>query len=226
MKSSVKKKILNFRWPLFGLFGKFVIDLVFSTVRIESIDFEKARQEIESGRCLVAFWHSRMLMVSYVYKGRGAAILVSRSNDGEMMAQVLERKGHNPVRGSTSRSGVRALAQLIKAVKEDNCPAVIVPDGPRGPRFKVQPGIIALAQKTGYPIVPISCSAKRMKVFSSWDRFVLPYPFNEGRVIYGGPISVPAELGRDAREHYRVKLENELNRITKAVDGYYGHQID
>jgi lysophospholipid acyltransferase (LPLAT)-like uncharacterized protein len=226
MKASLKKKILDSQWPLFGLFGKFVIDLIFSTVRIESIDLEQARQEIDSGRCLVAFWHSRMLMVSYIYKGRGAAILVSRSNDGEMMAQVLERQGHNPVRGSTSRSGVRALSRLIKAVKEENRPAVIVPDGPRGPRFKVQPGIIALAQKTGYPIVPISYSARRMKVFSSWDRFILPYPFNEGRVIYGGPVSVPAELDQDAREHYRIKLENELNRITRAVDGYYGHQID
>ena len=226
MKASLKKKILDFQWPLFGLFGKFVIDLIFSTVRIESIDLEKARREIESGRCLFACWHSRILMASYVYKGLGAAILVSRSNDGEMMAQVLERQGHNPVRGSTSRSGVRALSQLIKTVKEKNCSAAIVPDGPRGPRFKVQPGIIALAQKTEYPIVPISCSARRMKIFPSWDRFILPYPFNEGRVIYGGPISVPSELDRDARELHRMKLENELNRITKAVDGYYGHQIE
>lgn len=226
MKGSCKEKLVNLRWPLFGLFGKFVIDLLFSTVRIEFIDLEKARQEIESGRCLVAFWHSRMLMVSYVYKGRGGAILVSRSNDGEMMAQVLERQGHNPVRGSTSRSSVRALSRLIKEVKDKNCPAVIVPDGPRGPRFKVQPGIIALSQKTGYPIVPMSCSARRVKVFSSWDRFILPYPFNEGRVIYGEPISVPRELDPNVREMYRVRLEDELNRITKAVDSHYGHQID
>jgi lysophospholipid acyltransferase (LPLAT)-like uncharacterized protein len=166
-----------------------------------------------------------MLMVSYVYKGRGAAILVSRSNDGEMMAQVLERQGHFPIRGSTSRSGVRALSRLIKAVKEKNCPGVIVPDGPRGPRFKVQPGIIALAQKTGYPIVPISFSARRVKVFPSWDRFILPYPFNKGRVIYGDPIQVPSELNPDTREVYRTKLENEMNRITREVDSYYGHNI-
>jgi len=226
MKGSFKEKLVNLRWPLFGIFGKLFIDFIFSTVRIQSVNYEKAREEIESGECLVAFWHSRMLMVSYVYKGRGAAILVSRSNDGEMMAQVLERQGHRPIRGSTSRSGVRALSQLIKAVKENNCAGVIVPDGPRGPRFKVQPGIIALAQKTGYPIVPISYSAKRVKVFPSWDRFILPYPFNEGRVIYGDPISVPTELDPDARELYRVKLENELNRITQVIDGYYGHQID
>ena len=225
MKGSLKEKLVNLRWPVFGIFGKLLIDVIFSTVRIESVDFEKARKAIESGECLAAFWHSRMLMVSYVYKGRGAAILVSRSNDGEMMAQVLQRQGHFPIRGSTSRSGVRALSQLIKAVKEKNCVGVIVPDGPRGPRFKVQPGIIALAQKTGYPIVPISYSAKRMKVFPSWDRFILPYPFNEGRVIYGDPMQVPSELNSDTRELYRLKLEDEMNRITKEVDRYYGHHI-
>ena len=225
MNGSLKEKLVNLRWPVFGIFGKLVIDVIFSTVRIESVDFEKARKEIQSGECLVAFWHSRMLMVSYVYKGRGGAILVSRSNDGEMMAQVLQRQGHFPIRGSTSRSGVRALSQLIKTVKEKHCAGVIVPDGPRGPRFRVQPGIIALAQKTGYPIVPISCSAKRLKVFPSWDRFILPYPFNEGRVIYGDPIQVPSELNRDTRELYRLRLENEMNRMTREVDRYYGHTI-
>jgi lysophospholipid acyltransferase (LPLAT)-like uncharacterized protein len=226
MKGSFKEKLVNLRWPVFGIFGKLLIDFIFSTVRIESVDYQKARKEIDSGRCLVAFWHSRMLMISYVYKRRGAAILVSRSNDGEMMAQVLERQGHCPIRGSTSRSGVRALSQLIKAVKERNCAGVIVPDGPRGPRFRVQPGIIALAQKTGYPIVPMSYSARRVKVFPSWDRFILPYPFNEGRVIYGDPISVPNELNPDTREFYRMELENAMNRITKEVDSYYGHNIN
>jgi lysophospholipid acyltransferase (LPLAT)-like uncharacterized protein len=226
MKALIKDKLLDVKWPLFGWFCKLVIDLIFSTVRIETVDLEKAREEIESGRCIGAFWHSRMLMVSYVYKGRKAAILVSRSKDGEMMAQVLKCQGHYPIRGSTSRSGVRALSRLIKSVREKNYPGVIVPDGPRGPRFKVQPGVIALAQKTGYPIVPISYSAKKVKVFSSWDRFMLPYPFNEGRVIYGAPISVPSDLDLQEREDYRMKLENELNRITKTVDYYYGHRID
>jgi lysophospholipid acyltransferase (LPLAT)-like uncharacterized protein len=226
MKRSLKEKLVNAKWPVFGIFGKLLIDFVFSTVRIGHLDYEKARKEIESGECLIALWHSRMLMASYVYRKIGAAILVSRSNDGEMMAQVLERQGHRPIRGSSSRSGAPALSQLIKAVKEKHCPGVIVPDGPRGPRFKVQPGIIALAQKTGYPIIPMSCSAKRLKVFSSWDRFILPYPFSEGCLIYGDPVSVPNELMPETRELYRVKLENEMNRITRQVDGYYGHNIN
>jgi lysophospholipid acyltransferase (LPLAT)-like uncharacterized protein len=165
-------------------------------------------------------------MVSYLYKGWGGAVLVSKSKDGEIMTQVLKRQGHETVRGSTSRHGVQAMAKLIKALKADIRPGVVVPDGPRGPRFRVQPGVITLAQKTGYPIVPISYSANKLKVFASWDRFILPYPFSKGRVIYGTPISVPSELDGKTRELYRAKLEDELNLITRTVDHYYGHRID
>ncbi len=214
------------KWWVIGWLGKGLVDLIFGTMRIRFVDFGKIRAEIESGRFICAFWHSRMLMASYLYKGRGAAILVSKSKDGEIIARILERQGHQIIRGSTSRDGVRAMTKLIKALKEEIRPGGVVPDGPRGPRFKVQPGVIALSQKTGYPIIPISYSAKRLKVFASWDRFILPYPFNKGRVIYGMPISVPHKLDAETREFYRVRLENELNRITRIVDHYYGHRID
>jgi len=214
------------KWWLVGWLGKGLTDLICSTLRIRVVDFEKAKAEIESRRFIFAFWHSRILMVSYLYKGWGAAILVSKSKDGEIIAQILKRQGHETIRGSTSRHGVRALARLIKILKEEIRPGVVVPDGPRGPRFKVQPGVITLAQKTGYPIVPLSYSAERIKIFASWDRFILPYPFTEGSVIYGTPISVPWNIDGEGQEAYRIRVEEELNRITKTVDYYYGHTID
>ena len=216
----------GFKWRLVGWLGKGLTDLICGTMRIRVVDFDKARTEIESRRFIFVFWHSRILMVSYLYKGWGAAILVSKSKDGEIIARILKRQGHEPIRGSTSRHGVRALARLIKILKEEIRPGVVVPDGPRGPRFKVQPGVITLAQKTGYPIVPFSYSASRIKIFASWDRFMLPYPFTEGSVIYGTPISVPWKIDTDGQEVYRMRVEEELNRITKTVDDYYGHTIN
>ena len=213
------------KWWLVGWLGKRLVDLIGSTMRIRVVDFEKARAEIESRRFIFAFWHSRILMVSYLYKGWGVAALVSSSKDGEIMAQILKRQGQETIRGSTSRHGVQALARLIKVLKEEIRPGAVVPDGPRGPRFKVQPGVITLAQKTGYPIVPLSYSAERIKIFASWDRFMLPYPFTKGSVIYGTPISVLCKLDAETRELYRARLEEELNRITKKVDQYYGHAI-
>ncbi len=214
------------KWWLVGRGGKGLIDLIGSTIRIRHVDFENAQAVIESRRLILAFWHSRILLISYVYQGRGAAILVSSSNDGEIMAQILQRQGHETIRGSTSRHGVRALARLIKVIRDRVCPGVVVPDGPRGPRFKVQPGIIAVARKTGFPIVPVSYSARKIKIFASWDRFILPYPFTEASIVYGRPISIPHRLSAKGQENYRVLVEEELNRITQRADKYYGHQID
>ena len=214
------------KWWLVGWLGKGLVNFICGTMRIRVVDFEKARAEIESRRVIFAFWHSRILMISYIYKKSDAAILVSKSKDGEIIAQILKRQGHETIRGSTSRHGVRALAKLIKILKEKVRPGVVVPDGPRGPRYKVQPGVITLAQKTGYPIVPLSYSAKKLKIFASWDRFILPYPFTEGSIIYGAPIAVPLDIDGDGQEVYRNKLEKELNRITRIADQYYGHNID
>ncbi len=209
------------KWWLIGFFGKGLIDLVGRTMKIRIIDFEKVKGEISSKRFILAFWHSRIVVVSYMFTGWDGIALVSRSEDGEIISQILQRQGHETIRGSTSRHGVRALAQLIKKLKEKVRPVAMIPDGPRGPRFKAQPGVITLAQKTRYPIVPVSYSAKRLKVFSSWDRFILPYPFNHGCLIYGNPLIIPYKLKPEAREVYRVKLEKELNRITKEADEYY-----
>ena len=214
------------KWFLVGWLGKHLVDLICSTMRIRVVDFEKVRAEVRSRRFILAFWHSRILIISYQFRGWGAAILVSSSDDGEIIAQILQRQGHRTIRGSTSQSSVRALARLIRVVKEESCPGGVVPDGPRGPRFKVQPGVITLAKKTGYPVVPVTYSAKRLKVFASWDRFLLPFPFTESCVMYGTPVSVPGHTDGEEQEVYRVRLEEELNRITRAVDQYYGHEID
>jgi lysophospholipid acyltransferase (LPLAT)-like uncharacterized protein len=219
------KERSGLKWWLAGWLGKGLVDLICGTMRLRVVDFNKARAEIESKRFILAFWHSRIVAISYLYQGWGAAILVSSSEDGEIMAQILQRQGHETIRGSTSRHGVRAMTKLIKTLNETIRPGGVVPDGPRGPRFRVQPGVITLAQKTGCPVVPISYSAKRIKIFASWDRFILPYPFTEGRLIYGRPISMPSKLDVEEQGVYRVRLEEELNRITRKVDHYYGHEI-
>ncbi|MBW2108946.1 MAG: lysophospholipid acyltransferase family protein [Deltaproteobacteria bacterium] len=220
------RHLREFKWQLIGVIGKCVVDLICATLRIRVVGYEQVRPDVESRRFILAFWHSRILLVSYLYQGLEGAILVSASDDGEIMARILQQQGHETIRGSTTRYGVRALARMVKALRRDARPAAVVPDGPTGPRFVVQPGVIILAQKTGYPIVPISYSVKRAKIFSSWDRFILPCPFTEATVAYGRSVRVPRQLETQQREAYRVLLEDEMNRITREVDVHYGHRIE
>ncbi len=216
-----KNSLYELKWNIIGTLGKLVIDLLFSTARIESEGLEKVRSVLASEKFILAFWHSRILLVNYLCKGWKGAALVSQSQDGEIIARILQKQGHETIRGSTTRGGVRALATMIRRLKEKARPAVIIPDGPQGPRFKVQPGIITLAKKTGYPIIPISYSAERVKIFASWDRFMLPWPFTKCRVIYGYPLYVPENSDKDMEEACRIRLEKELCSITDEADRYW-----
>ncbi|MCF8066996.1 MAG: lysophospholipid acyltransferase family protein [Desulfobacterales bacterium] len=221
----LRDMLIEFKWKLIGFFGKLIFDMIFCTLRIESVGFEKVRNLFESKRFIAGAWHSRLLMGIHLHRNMGAATLVSQSDDGEIAARILKRLGNQPVRGSTTRGGLRALAQLIKIVKEEGRPAAITPDGPQGPRFKVQPGIIMLAGKTGYPIIPVTYSAKKMKVFASWDRFIFPYPFTTCRVIYSDPIYISKDTDVSQERETLLQLEAELNKITTEADEYFGHKI-
>lgn len=218
----MKKEQLNeIKWKLVGILGKGLIDFIFYTSKIETTGFDAFKEIVLSKKFIGAVWHSRILICSYLYKEQNAAVLVSQSEDGEIIARILQRQGYETIRGSTTKGGIRSLAKMIKALKEKTRPASIIPDGPQGPRFKVQPGIITLAKKTGYPIMPITYSAKKAKIFASWDRFILPYPFTTCRLIYGNPLYVPTDADKDTEEMCRIQLEHELCRITDEADRYF-----
>ena len=187
--------------------------------------FEKVRPIINSKKFIYAAWHSRLLLLNYLSKGLAGTAMVSSSEDGEFVARILERQGHKAIRGSTTRGGIKALSWLIKNIKEKQRPGLIIPDGPQGPRFKVKSGIIILARETGYPVLPFSFSARKIKIFASWDRFILPYPFTKCLGIYGKPFFVPKDAGKDDLMRYRNLLEKELNCLTLEADSYFSHKI-
>ena len=225
MKILQAKQLQELKWRLVGMGGKLLIDFLFCRSKIERVGYEKVRPLVESRRLIFAFWHSRILLLSYIYKGLGATILVSKSEDGEIIARVLQQQGQVCVRGSTRKGGLRALARLIRTMRDQKRPGVVVPDGPQGPRYQVQPGVIVMAKQTGYPIIPLTYSSRKAKVFKSWDRFMLPFPGTDGQVAYGEPIYVPADTEGEALERYCVQLEEELNRITQAADRSFGRRM-
>jgi hypothetical protein len=220
------RRFKEINWRLVGILGKLLVDFIFRTGVIEIKGQKPLENLMKSRKYIIAIWHSRIMLFSYFFKGMNGSALVSRSDDGEIIARILQAQGHETVRGSTSKGGLRAMSKLIKDLKNKRRPGAIIPDGPRGPRFQVQPGVIMLAKKTGYPIIPATYSAKKIKVFSSWDRFVLPYPFTRCRMVFGKPIPVSPDADPVGLENCRKALENELNRITKSADRHFGHQID
>ena len=83
---------------------------------------------------IYAGWHGRILLLPYLYGWRRAHVLASRSNDGELVSRFVRSFGLETVRGSSSRGGAEALRLLAHSLGQGH-DAVVVPDGPRGPRL-------------------------------------------------------------------------------------------
>jgi len=215
---TIKKKLVAWWGPWLAYW---VIKILGRTMRFEEINPEIPRSFWEKGISAIgAFWHGRLLMMPLAYKGTNLSFLVSPHRDGQVVGKALERFGFRPILGSTSRKGFSAFKKMIKA-NQNGFDIALTPDGPRGPRYQVQIGVMELAKLTGRPIVPCTFSASKRKIFKTWDRFLLPYPFSRGVFIWGEPIHVDPNGNRTHLEERRALLERRLNELTERADHYF-----
>lgn len=163
-------------------------------------------------RFIYAFWHQRQAFFTVSHRGDRMSMLISRSVDGEMIAETIRRCcGVASVRGSSSRGASDAVRGLIKALRS-GLDIGITPDGPKGPRTEIKEGVIYLAQKLGVPILPVTnAQSNRLVLTRSWDHFQVPMPFGRSVVVYGAPIFVGPldDLGLKA-----AQLKLSLDAIT------------
>jgi lysophospholipid acyltransferase (LPLAT)-like uncharacterized protein len=187
---------------------------------------ERLRPLWEGGRPVIyAIWHGQILMIPWLNSrlrasvgARPARVLASRSADGELVAQYVGCFGLDVVRGSSSHGGAAALRALAAALREGEDVAII-PDGPRGPRRRAQPGVVALAALSGAPIVPLAFAARPARRLRSWDEFAIPLPFARAAAIFGPPMAVDrgADRARSLRE-----VQGALEEVTTAAERRVG----
>ena len=169
------------------------------------------------GPIIFAVWHNRLALCMAAWReahkrlGEESRLgaLISASKDGALLARVLEYFEVHPVRGSSSRRGGQALVELVSII-EQGYSVAITPDGPRGPKYVVHDGIIALASVTRAPIVPVSIATKSRWELKSWDNFQIPLPFTSATMIFHKPIKVPRETSDTDRERLRGELREQL----------------
>lgn len=164
---------------------------------------------------IYAFWHNRILAITaaflrvYPRGRRGVLVLTSASKDGMWLGALAGRLGMGSVRGSSSRRGATAMRELIEKVEQGHDIA-ITPDGPRGPRYELGPGMIYLAQRTGVPIIPIHARFGRHWRLKTWDGFCIPRPFSRIEVTLAPPVAIPAALAGEDFEAERRRIESLL----------------
>lgn len=181
-----------------------------------------------SGRPFVlAFWHGRLLMMPQAWR-RSAPMrmLISQHRDGELIARAMDPFGIGTVRGSAAKDGKdkggrAALRAMLKFLK-DGDHVGFTPDGPRGPRMRASPGIIAAARLAKVPIIPLTYAVARCRVINSWDRFILPWPFNRGIFLWGEPIDVHSD-DTETLEQAALRVETAMNALCAEADRRCGH---
>ena len=203
------------RFALLAFLGRAVIPFIGSTLRL-TVRKEKslARLQRKGGRVVYAIWHGRMLGLILTQRGKCVSALISQHRDGDYIAKIAQSLGFNPIRGSTAKSGARALKEMVREGVRGRDLAV-TPDGPRGPVYRAKMGVVKLAQLTKMPMVPVAFSSSRALVFKSWDRFLLPLPFSRCVILFGAPIWADSATELDA---IRVRLEESLTDLNAEAE--------
>lgn len=222
-KLTFAEKVLMF---LVQRLGTFAYRLVCSMYAMKVGRIDRFREHVRRGRPYIGIcWHQRLFCVpSFARRFRGIAFIVSQSKDGQMITYVLEGLGFETVRGSSSRRGGRAMAELRDLLLAGRGVG-ITPDGPKGPGRQVQPGVARLSLETGAAVLPIAVSARDAWWAGGWDRFLFPKPLSEVLVLCGDPIMPPeGDKSEKALEEFKSRIALALDGLTEEADRRYRWQ--
>ncbi len=184
-------------------------------LKIKNINYPKKQ-------FIFSMWHCHQCLICGVKDKSKFYVLISASNDGEIVAKAAECLNIKSVRGSTKRRGVAASLELLEKLKEGNSAGIMV-DGPSGPKGKVKDGIINLARLSGIPIVPVAWLSKD-KMFitlKSWDLFKVPLGPCKTVALYGNPIYIPSDISKEETKIWCEKIEKEMYRLEKDLAENY-----
>jgi len=211
----MKKIIENIKFLVITRLAYWILRLISASLSREEKNME-VLEKLKGTPTIFAFWHNRLFFLPYQYrynlKRKDLTMLISKSRDGRYIGKVVELFGLKVCYGSSKKGGDIALREMAK-IMEQGYNAGITPDGPRGPRYEVKPGIIALAQISGAPIVPVSYNVNRKKVFKSWDKFIFPLPFAKVNLALGEPIYVEKHITPENKEKIQKEIRDSLLKL-------------
>ena len=213
---------MKLRHPLLIRIAAFVAALLvrvwMSTMRVRIVSADGQRHPLDpvTERYLYAFWHESLL--APIITRPKIRVLISQHRDGELIAQCCHWLGIGTFRGSTSRGGSQALLEMIRSGGDTHLG--ITPDGPKGPRRELQPGVVMIASQAGLPVVPVGVGYVNAWRLNSWDRFALPKPFSTLVGVIGQPIEVPSSLDRRQMNVWQQHIQDQLLSMTALAEDW------
>lgn len=202
-----------------------ISDIIYKIFRFQ--EFFTHIKEVDNPNimpCIYAMWHCHQLCIHGINNRDKLNVLISRSRDGQIMAEIVEKWGFKTIRGSKGKKGaVEASMQMISALKAgENCAMMI--DGPKGPARIVKDGVVKIAKLSGAPIVPVYWYSPSFNFASlpSWDNLKMPVLDVKLINLYGKPIYVTEDTEEeDARSELQRSLEYLENIAANVYKSVY-----
>lgn len=215
MKLKLKTGSIPYRFVIWS--GMLFLKIWYKTLRVKRQDPMGVTTGAEEGNYAVAMWHNRILGMLPLFHKKfryNTVAVASKSKDGQVISDCIVHFGIETIRGSSNKEGknkggAAALIACINELKKGHNICFTV-DGPRGPLYKAQPGILKASQKSGAKILPISVNMNSYWQLKSWDKMQIPKPFSKVEILIGEPITI--EKGWDDE-----KLKEELEKLDQTL---------
>jgi lysophospholipid acyltransferase (LPLAT)-like uncharacterized protein len=219
LKNYIIKKFLS----LVGALYVYIVYISSQKTFINKDNFDKLILENKS--FIYALWHDQLLLSPFTWQTKNRIdILISKHKDGDIIADLIKYHGFNSIRGSTNnpskekeKNTISSIRKIIKTLKA-NVSIGITPDGPRGPRHKVSEGTINIARISNKKILPMALAYKEQWVLNTWDKFIIPKPFNKICIVWGDPIDI--EINKIDVPIQQEALEKSLINITEIATNH------
>ena len=209
---------------LISLLGSLYVLFVYKTSTIDLKNRKNIDRLFKKKESFIyAFWHDQLLICPLTWQSEfEIKVLISKHRDGDIIARLISKLGFKAIRGSTHKSGktknkggLTSARQMIKSLK-NGISIGISPDGPKGPRHKVSDGILSISRLSNSSILPVGIGFKKKWVLNTWDKFIIPKPFNQITIIWGEPL--PALKNEKSINQIKSKLESKMYNLTKRAN--------
>ncbi|MSO22002.1 MAG: DUF374 domain-containing protein [Acidobacteria bacterium] len=198
-----------------------IISSIGRTLRWESEGDEHLERVYKEGkRAILVCWHCCTFASTYYWRRQGIVVMSSQNFDGECLAGGLRKLGYGLARGSSSRGGLKALAEMARWLRSGKDAGFTV-DGPRGPRFEVKPGPMLLARRTGAAVLCFHVSLQRKIQLSTWDHTQIPIPFSKALMLKAPPIFLERDANEDELKNKIAELQRTLDELREKAEGHW-----
>ena len=178
---------------------------------------------------ILCMWHHSLMMMPFVVikaqktePSFNTMALASKHGDGRFVSSIMSRFDFVNVAGSTQSNHRGEARKTSRGIDLGNFRKLfhglqsglnlaITPDGPRGPKCKINSHIAAISKISGVPLLPASCVVSKSKKLKTWDEFRIPLPFSHIVYAFEDFIWVNKDISEENTQKINHLLEEKIN---------------